>query len=177
LHKGIVSGPKIIESISDRMLYIELRCRWCRIIVLNVFVPTDDKVDDVRGTFTRKWNIYSINFRNTIRNSIRIVNANVGRYDVFERKHENGNLHIISDANGLRVVNFITCRNFTIMSTIFPDRIIPKYNWRSPVGKCNQIDCVLRYVRRHLSVLCVQSLMAALCDTDHYVLVEMLGRD
>jgi hypothetical protein len=114
---------------------------------------------------------------NTIRNSIGDVNANVGRYDIFGRKHENGNLDISSDDNVFRVVNFITCSNLTVMSTIFPDCIIHKYNWRSPVGKCrNQIDYVRRDVRRHLSVLCVQSLMAALCDTDHCLLVEMLGR-
>jgi hypothetical protein len=36
LHKRIISAVKRVESVSDRMLYIILRGRWCHIIVLNV---------------------------------------------------------------------------------------------------------------------------------------------
>jgi hypothetical protein len=33
------------------MLYIILRGRWCDIIVLNVYVPTEDKIDDMEDRF------------------------------------------------------------------------------------------------------------------------------
>jgi hypothetical protein len=33
------------------MSYIILRGRWCDIIVLNVHVPTEDKIDDVKVRF------------------------------------------------------------------------------------------------------------------------------
>jgi hypothetical protein len=33
------------------MLYIILRGRWYDIIVLNVHAPTEDKIDDVKGSF------------------------------------------------------------------------------------------------------------------------------
>jgi hypothetical protein len=39
------------EFVSDRMSYIILRSRWCHIIVLNVHAPTEDKTDDVKGSF------------------------------------------------------------------------------------------------------------------------------
>jgi hypothetical protein len=39
IHTGIISAVRRLEFISDRMLYITLRGRWCRIIVLNVHAP------------------------------------------------------------------------------------------------------------------------------------------
>jgi hypothetical protein len=42
VHKRIISSIKRVEFVSDRMLYITLRGRWCHIIVLNVHAPTED---------------------------------------------------------------------------------------------------------------------------------------
>jgi hypothetical protein len=36
LHQRIASAVKRVEFVSDRVLYIVLRGRWCNIIVLNV---------------------------------------------------------------------------------------------------------------------------------------------
>jgi hypothetical protein len=33
------------------MAYIIMRGRWCDIIVLNVHVPTEDKIDDIKDRF------------------------------------------------------------------------------------------------------------------------------
>jgi hypothetical protein len=38
VHHRIVSAVKIVEFVSDRVSYIDLRGRWCNIIVLNVHV-------------------------------------------------------------------------------------------------------------------------------------------
>jgi hypothetical protein len=47
----IISAVKRVEFVSDNMSYIILRGRWCHIIVLNVHAPTEDKTDDVKGSF------------------------------------------------------------------------------------------------------------------------------
>jgi hypothetical protein len=39
---------KEVEFVSDRMSFLTLRCRWCDIIVLNIYAPTEDKIDDVK---------------------------------------------------------------------------------------------------------------------------------
>jgi hypothetical protein len=49
VHKRIVSAVKRVEG--DRMPYIILRDRWCHVIVLNVYAPTEDKIDDVKDSF------------------------------------------------------------------------------------------------------------------------------
>jgi endonuclease/exonuclease/phosphatase family metal-dependent hydrolase len=55
---------------------------------------------------------------------------------------------------------------------MFPHCNIHKYTWTSPEGKThNQIDHILVDRRRHLSVLDVQSIRAADCDSDHYLVV------
>jgi hypothetical protein len=40
-----------VEFVSDRMSYMILRDRWCDVTVLNVHVPTDDKIDDLKDSF------------------------------------------------------------------------------------------------------------------------------
>jgi hypothetical protein len=51
VHKRIISAVKRVEFVTDRMLYILLRGRWCHIIVLNAHAPIEDKTDDVKDSF------------------------------------------------------------------------------------------------------------------------------
>jgi hypothetical protein len=51
IHKRIISAVKRVEFVSDRMLYIILRGCCCDITVLNVHVPTEDKIDDIKDNF------------------------------------------------------------------------------------------------------------------------------
>jgi hypothetical protein len=54
VHKQIISAVKRVEFINERMSYRILRCRWCRIIVLNGHTPTEDKIDDVKDSFYKE---------------------------------------------------------------------------------------------------------------------------
>jgi hypothetical protein len=51
VHQGIASAVKRIEFVSDRVLYIVLRGRWCNIIILNVHAPSEEKSDESKDTF------------------------------------------------------------------------------------------------------------------------------
>jgi hypothetical protein len=51
IQKRIISAVRRVEFVSDRMIYIILRGRWCNIIVLNVHAPCEDKGDDVKDSF------------------------------------------------------------------------------------------------------------------------------
>jgi hypothetical protein len=42
---------KHVKFVTDRMLYITLRGRWCDIIVLNVHAPPEDKTEDTKESF------------------------------------------------------------------------------------------------------------------------------
>jgi hypothetical protein len=69
----------------------------------------------------------------------------VGREDIFKPTIGNETLHEISNDNGVRIVNFLTSKNLTVKSTMFPHRNIHKFTRTSPDGKThNQIDCSFR---------------------------------
>ena len=54
VHHRIVSAVKRLDFVSDWMLYIVLRGRWCNIIVLNVHAPSEEKSDDSKDSFYDK---------------------------------------------------------------------------------------------------------------------------
>jgi len=46
VHRRILSAVKGAEFLSDMLSYIDLRGRCCKIIVLNVHAPIEEKCDD-----------------------------------------------------------------------------------------------------------------------------------
>jgi hypothetical protein len=66
VHKRIISTVKRVEFVSDRMSYITLRDRWCRVSVLNVHAPTEDKTDYVKDNFYEEVEVCLTNSLNTI---------------------------------------------------------------------------------------------------------------
>jgi exonuclease III len=85
VHKRIISAVKRVESVSERMSYIILRGRWCHIIVLNVQAPTEDKTDDVKGSFYEELKRVFDKFpKYPMKILLGDFNAKVGREDIFK---------------------------------------------------------------------------------------------
>jgi endonuclease/exonuclease/phosphatase family metal-dependent hydrolase len=129
------------------MSYIILRGRWFNIIVLNVHVPTEDKIDDtsIKDRFYVELEQVFYKFPKYHMNILLgDFNAKVGKEDIFKPTIGNESLHATSNDNGVRVVNFATSKNLTVKSTMFRHRNIHKFTWTSPDGKThNQIDHIL----------------------------------
>jgi len=51
VHHRILSAVKGEEFVSDRVLYVVLRGRWCNIIILNVHARSEEKSDDSKDSF------------------------------------------------------------------------------------------------------------------------------
>jgi hypothetical protein len=66
VHHRIVSAVKRVEFVRDRMPYIFLRGRQCNII-LNVYVPSEEKSDDSNYSFMRNKSRFLIIFLSAIR--------------------------------------------------------------------------------------------------------------
>ena len=72
------------------------------------------------------------------------ANAKVGRENIFQSTKGTERIHLESNINGIRLVNFPTSKNLIVKSTKSPHRNIHKYTWTSPDGIThNQIDHVL----------------------------------
>jgi exonuclease III len=76
-------------------------------------------------------------------------NAKVHKEDISKPTIGNDRLHEISKDNGVRV-NFVTLKNLTVKSTMFPHHYIHKFTWTSPDGKIHsQIHHILIARRQH----------------------------
>jgi hypothetical protein len=65
----------------------------------------------------------------------------IGKVDIFKLTIRNKSSHKTSNNNGVRVVNFVTCKDLVVKSTMLPHRNIHKYTWTSSETKThNQID-------------------------------------
>ena len=62
----MVSAVMRVEFVSDMVLYIVLRCRWCNIIVLNVHALSEEKSDDSKDSFYEELEQDLIIFQSTI---------------------------------------------------------------------------------------------------------------
>jgi hypothetical protein len=173
VHKRIVSIIRRVDLVSDRMSYIKLGGRWCNFVVLNVHASCKDKTDEVKNSFYEELGRVFYQFpRYDMKMLLDDFNAKAGREDIFKPTVGNESSHEITNDNGVRVVNFATCKNLVVKSNMFLHRSIVKYTWASPYGKTHkQIDHVLIDRRRHSSILDVRYFRVANCDTDHYLVV------
>jgi hypothetical protein len=168
-----------VEFVSDMMLCVIQRRRCCDIIVLNVHAPTENKIDDVKGSLYEEAERV---IDKVPKHHKRILSgdfsAKVGKKDIFKPTTGNERLHEISNDGGVRVVNLSTSKNLIVKSTTFPHHNIHKFTWTSPDGKAHsQIDHILIDMRRHSSALDVRAFRGENCDTDHYLVVaKVRGR-
>jgi hypothetical protein len=102
------------------MSYIILRDSWYDVIVLNVYAPTVDKTDDMKDSFFEKLECEFDTFLNSLgKILLGYFNAKVGRKDIFKPNIGNESLNIISNDNGVTVVNFGIPKNLIIKSAMF----------------------------------------------------------
>jgi endonuclease/exonuclease/phosphatase family metal-dependent hydrolase len=122
---------------------------------LNVHAPTEDKTDDVKGSFYEELQRVFYKFpKYHMKILLGDFNAKVGTEEIFKPTIGNESLHEVSNDNGVRLVNFATSRNLRAKSTMFPHRNIHKYTWTSPDGNThNQIDHILVDRGRHSNIL------------------------
>jgi hypothetical protein len=114
-------------SFSDRISYIILRGRWFHTIVLNVYAPTEHKIDDVKDGLYEELECIFDNFHKYhTKILLGDFSAKVGREDIFKPTIGNESLDKIIYDNEVRVGNFATSKNLIVKSTMFPHHNIHK---------------------------------------------------
>jgi hypothetical protein len=100
------------------MSYIILRGRLCNIIVLNVHAPTENRTDDMKGSFYEELERV---FDKLPKRHMKILlnfSDKVGMKDVFKPSGIES-LHEIRNTNKVRVGNFATSKNLIVESGIW----------------------------------------------------------
>jgi exonuclease III len=130
-----MSAVKRVKLVSERISYIKLRGHLHKIIVLNVHIPTVDKIADVKESFYEELERVFDKFPKYHMNILLgDFNAKAGREDIFKPKIQNESLHGNSSDNGVRAVNFAKSKNLSVKTTMFPHHNIHKYIWTSLIG-------------------------------------------
>ena len=102
------------------MSYIVLRGRWCNNIVLNVLKPSEEKSDDSKDSFYEELEQVFSRFPGYhMKILLGDFNTKVGRENKFKPTTENDSLHQVSNANGVKIVNFVTSKNLVVKSAMF----------------------------------------------------------
>ena len=172
----IASAVKIIEFVSNRVSYIDLRGRWCNIIVLNVHAPSDEKSDESKDSFYEELEQVFYHFpKYHMKFLLGDFNLKVGREKIFKPTIGNEILYQYSNNNGVRIVNFATKKNYYLRARYSPTETFVSTPGHLRLGRLdNQIDHILIDRRRHSSILDVRSFRGADCDTDNYLVVAKL---
>jgi hypothetical protein len=94
VHHRIVSEVKRLEFVSDRMLYIVLRCCWCNIIVLNVHTSSQEKIYDTKDGFDEELEQVFHRFpKYQMKIPLGDFSAKLGRKNIFKPTNGNEILH------------------------------------------------------------------------------------
>ena len=100
LHRRIRSAAKKVEFIIERVSCITLKGRWCEIILLNVFFPSEDKDDSFYEEIERLFNQLPVHHMKILLGDF---NAKVGRENIFQPTIGIESLHPESNDNGIRL--------------------------------------------------------------------------
>jgi hypothetical protein len=119
----IISAVQRVEIASDRISYITLRGRWCD-IVLNVHVPTEDKIDDMKdSSYEELESVFDKFPKYNMNILLGDFNAIVGWEGIFTPTIGNETLKEISNENGVRIVNFATSKNLIVKNVQCPHNV------------------------------------------------------
>jgi exonuclease III len=158
------------------MSYLKLRGRWCDIIVLNVHNLTEDKINDMKGSFYEELeHVFDKIPEYHTKILLGDVNTKIVREDIFKPTTVNNNLYEISNDNGVGVVNLVGSKNLTVrrqcshiatFTNLFGHLLMERLT----------IELIIRRIlvdrRRHSRITDVRHVMKADCDTDQYLAVE-----
>lgn len=165
------------QDVSERMCTLRIKARFFNITIICVHAPTEETEDAIKDAYYDQLEeVYDAAPRHDVKIIMGDLNAKIGREDVFRSTIGKESLHMESNDNGLRVIDFAISKGMSVVSTTFPHKNIHKATWRSPDGKThNQIDHILVDIRHASDVMDVRSLRGADADSDHF-LVRMKYR-
>jgi hypothetical protein len=100
----MISAVQRFQFVSDKMSNIILRNHWCGNTVLNIYHPTDDKINNIKDTFYKKLDCILNKFHKYITKILLgDFKAKVGRDDILKTTIGNESSHEINKYNAVRI--------------------------------------------------------------------------
>ncbi|KAE9537018.1 hypothetical protein AGLY_006825 [Aphis glycines] len=123
----LLPNVKHFEAINDRICYLELNCKWYNLVIINGYAPTEDKNEAIKNEFYERLDTVCDLLPNS---KVKILlcdfNAKIGQEPIFSPTIGSNSLHLNSNDNGTRLINFAMARDMVVSRTIFPHKNIHK---------------------------------------------------
>ena len=114
--------------------------------------------------------VYDSSPSSDIKIVLRDLNAKFGSEEIYQGLIGRHSIHLNTNNNGQRLVDFAAAKNMVVSSTCFPHKEVHKQIWRSPDGKTNnQNDHILTDKRNARRILDVKSCRGASSNSDHFL--------
>lgn len=166
----VLQNVKKFEAINDRICFLEIQCKWFKIILINCYGPTEDKDENQKSEFYE--NIERINNRlsnNYIKMMLGDFNSKIRKEPTLKWTIRKESLHDTSNDNGEGLINLALASKIIISSTCFPRKNIHKEIWVSSNEMVrNQIDHVLIDAKRRRYIMDVRSHRGVSGNSDHF---------
>lgn len=123
----LLPNVKRFEAINDRICYLELKSKWYNLVIINGYAPTEDKNEDIKNEFYERLDTVCDQLPNS---NVKILlgdfNTKIGQEPLFSPTIGKNSLHMNSNDNNTRLINFAMASNMGISSTTFPHKNIHK---------------------------------------------------
>ena len=177
LSKRIKNALISYTPISERILTARLHSKHFNISVVVAYAPTDGAEDNEKDKF---YGALSDTFDELPRHDLKLLlgdfNAKITS-DRYGCESVNGgkSLHITSNDNGIRFVDFCAANELSIGGTLFQHKDNHKGSWWSPNGRTvNQIGHMYISRRFRRSLIDVKVCRGADIGSDHYLVRGLL---
>ena len=176
VNKGIKHLVTDFKAKTPRICRIHVRGLVFKCSFICVHGPTEEKDDDEKDNFYEDLDqICEECSKRDVKIIIGDLNAKIGQEEIYRPIIGKYSLHILSNDNGIRLINFACSKNMVVASTLFNHKDIHKMTWRPPEGQThNQIDHLLIHARHVSNVMDVRTFRGANIDSDHYLLISTI---
>ena len=167
------------KPISERICYLRLRGKYRKISIVNGHAPTEHKDIEIKDKFYGK--IEDV-LEEIPKYDIKIVlgdlNAKLGKEEIYQDITGGKSLHVESNENGKKLLEFAIENNMKIIITYFDKKDIHKVTWISPNFRVkNQIDHVLIEDKHCKAIRDCRSYRGAEADSEHTLVMTKLKQD
>jgi len=135
------TGENVIgfEAVNERLCKIRLKSKYNNLTLINIYAPTEDKVDVEKEKFYD--DLQTVQDRTPKSDTVIVfgdANAKLGKEDAYNEVSRKHNLHELSNRNGEMLLEFALGNNLKVMSTQFQHKKIHKGTWLAPERTLNQ---------------------------------------
>jgi exonuclease III len=124
---------KGFTAVNDRLCYIRIAGPIFDVIIINAYVPTEEKEEYLKNEFYDDLEkIIDTTTNSCIKILIGDFNAKIWKEDMYRPTIGLNDLHDVSNDNGTRLINLCLAKGFNLSSTYFTRKDIHKQTWIAP---------------------------------------------